>query len=132
VPGRVVLSRTLRDGRATPADAALVKHALGRVPSPAEDNGFRVTAARVSPDGRAVTLAIASTLPLERPEVFVETGDGHRFGEPRVMLGSERRAAIVSIPLDALESRLLSPSKPVTLTIVDGKRTGEATVTPER
>ena len=101
----------------------------------------QLTIAAVAVDGPpgAETLRVraVSDKPFEAPDLFVEDRAGHAFGKPLVTFADEKRAAVMRLavlpPLAVEGGGAGEPpvliGRPLTLTIVDGDRAVEQTVT---
>lgn len=104
---------------------------------PADLPGLGLDIAEVSaagdPASPTLVLRIASSEPLQAPDVFAEGPAGLSFGRPEATLGPDRRSAVLRIPVGiAGKPGAAAPSlvgAALTLTLVDGDRFVERPVT---
>lgn len=131
VPGRVDLALSVPGGPGGPTDFAhLIESWEARVPGDGAGHGLRLAEAAVETGGdRAVLRAVVrADPPLDAaPDLFVEGPEALRVGAPEVSLSDGGATAVLRAPV---REGALTGSEPVTLTIVEGDRGMEATVTP--
>ena len=133
VPQRAELALDLPQGAAEPSAFA---HDLGRFAALVPGDGARhgLTLERVealgSGEASMLHLTLAATEPLAEPDAFVEAEDVAAFDQPRVTLSPDKRRAEILIPV--APHSLLKPlaGAAMRITVADGPRALEATVTP--
>ncbi|MCB9959533.1 MAG: thioredoxin family protein [Rhodospirillaceae bacterium] len=134
VPARVPLSLVLPQGPAdADADAAhLIDRFADQVPTAdAARAGFAVVGVAGNADGLHVVLA--STVPLDAPDLFVEAPQGWAFAPPVVHdLGNGRMALNLAVTQRPIDPDRTLTGAPVTLTVVDGPRALEFSGTVAR
>ncbi|PTX55540.1 suppressor for copper-sensitivity B [Litoreibacter ponti] len=123
VPEMFTLSVTLPAGTSgiDAAAAERIADAAARVPGAPEDAG--ITAAYFMDDTSLQVEAVSAT-PFTDPHVFPDLGPNATFGPPEVSLSSDRREALIRLPVQSL------PDAPpaMELTLTDGARA--AVITP--
>jgi len=102
-----------------------------RVPGDGTTAGLEVVDAQVVAAGGMQFLEVvaSASAPFDEPDVFVEGPDRFDFAAPTTRLSSDRRSAMLSIPVTAIGSD--SPDlagESLVLTVVDGDRSMEARV----
>lgn len=116
----------------TAAHRALIRRFAARVPVRG-GGGMDVVGARVAtgPDGGILRLHARARRPFEDPDAFVEGPAGVFFGRPRIDLGDDPRTAVLELPVGGAEPAGRA-ALPQTVTLVDGDRAIERTVSPAR
>lgn len=101
-----------------------------RVPGNLPGVGLTVTDARATGDPASPTLLlhVTSSEALDRPDVYPEGPAGLSFGKPEASVAADRRSADLRIPIGIRDGARLSAAA-LTLTVVDGDRFVEQTVT---
>ena len=93
-----------------------------RVPTKATWPGFKILS--VNANKNSILIKVKSKHPLIKPDVFIESENGFRFGKPEVSISNNRLNAsfILSndIPIDTNLAGI-----PITITVVDGKKSIE-------
>lgn len=134
VPMQAALRLELPAG---PPQPSVFVHDIGRfvalVPGDGARHGLRVDKVEAVGDGDAarLRLTITATEPFGHPDLFVEPAELAGFEAPRVTLSQGGRHAIIDAPV--VKGTLQRPlaGAPLTVTLVDGNRSLEATVTPQ-
>ncbi len=125
VPYHADLSLTLPVGAAGPsAEAAAIAAARAAVPGTPAAAGIEVTREAFVGSGIQRMLVVAlrsSTVPFDRPDLFVENAGDGIPPAPAVMLGPDGRTATLTVPL-AEAPAADAASKELALTLVDGRR----------
>jgi suppressor for copper-sensitivity B len=133
VPYHTALALAMPAGPARPApEAALIARFAARVPKSLAAAGVVLKQAII--DGnrgqRSLRLRLVSTgRPFAAPDIFVEGAKEASFGRPAVVLSDRGRAAELTVPV-AGTSRAELLGNPLTLTLIDGTRAAEFSVTP--
>jgi suppressor for copper-sensitivity B len=128
IPYQAQLALALPAGPASPSTHAhLIDRFVARVPG--EGSGVAIERAELErgPAPRLSVTARALT-PFEAPDLFVEGADGWGFGKPKASFSDGGRQAVLRIPVSAVPGDTLV-GRSVTLTLVDGERAAERTVT---
>lgn len=116
-------------GAATPsAFADTLKQARTRLPTTFAQATWAIDQVEMYPDGPHDTLRVRITgqTPFAHPDLFIEDGSGAPFAIPDVVLDNgDTRATLTVAKLDAALR-----GKPLILTLVDGGKSAQATVTP--
>jgi suppressor for copper-sensitivity B len=118
VPESFELTLALDRGSGIDPEAASIIAAFSkRVPESADRTGIRFEGGAISADGKQLVVALHSTTPFGKPDVFPEMGQSS-FGASDIRLGDERRRLWASFPVlgEAEEGAELK------LTVVDGNR----------
>jgi suppressor for copper-sensitivity B len=133
VPYHAELALALPAGPAgTGPEALLIARFAARVPKTAAAADIVLERAVLDDrDGRLeLRLKLASTgAPLAGPDLFVEGAEGASFGRPAVELADGGREADLHVPISGAKLADLL-GKPLTLTLVDGRRAAEFPATP--
>ena len=133
VPYEAKLALDLPAGPLTSSlEAGLIEQFLDRVPDDGENTGLTIMRVAVegSPPAQALRLSVVADAPLTAPDVFVEGPKGVGFGAPEVRLGTDRRSALMRIAVNPPKSRSVDiAGVPISLTLVDGARALERSVT---
>jgi suppressor for copper-sensitivity B len=133
VPYSAKLDLALPAGPATPApEAPLIAAANARVPKDLAAAGLALRSATISGSGHDATLTVnlrATDHPLQSPDLFVEGLAIGSPGRPEVALSEVGRWARLGVPLRGTDKASVIGRK-LTLTLVDGARAAEFTVTP--
>ncbi len=133
VPMEAGLALDLPAGPATPS--AFV-HDIGRfdalVPGDGARHGLTVAALETGGggDGAFLRATVVSTEPMDHPDIFVEPPEVASFDQPRVSLSDDGRRAVIEAPVVPGTLQRPLADGPVTVTVVDGIRSLEATLTP--
>ena len=133
IPQSAELALTVPAGPAEPtAFAHLIDRFRGRVPGPPAP-GLAAERAELTEGARgpALRLAVATDRPLAKPDVFVESDAGLVFGPPTMRAAADGRSVSLDLPVagDGPESLV---GRAVTLTLVDGGRAVEQTLSVSR
>ncbi len=135
IPYQASLALDLPGGAATPTEHAhLIDRFVSRVPGDGSGSGLTLERAAWRGGGSPIIEITARSLAaFEKPDVIVETPPDvdASFGRPVMTLSDQGRTARLRIPIrveDATKARSLG-GLPVTLTLVDGERSMERTVT---
>jgi len=132
IPGEALVSIDVPAGPAKPSAKV---HAIGKyaslVPGAPEAAGLTIERAAVSGTQDDLTLRIdlAGSDPLSAPDLFVEGPVGVFFGKPEVVLSEGEKLARLTLKGGGASPDTLS-HQGLTLTVVDGQRNAEITVTP--
>jgi len=132
VPQEAELSLDLAAGDGAPSVYA---HNIARfdalVPGEGERHGLSLKRAEALGEGASsrLRLVVGTDEPFVAPDLFVESADIPSFAEPRVTLSPDRRLATFEIEPSSPPTRSLVGA-PLTVTVVDGLRSLEATVDP--
>jgi suppressor for copper-sensitivity B len=120
---------TSSDTPGTKAHRALIQRFSGRVPS-REEAQIEIADATVRRIGseKVLRMRVSARASFDHPDVFIEGPADVFFGRPRVELASDKRTAIIEVPMDVGGSAYVS--RPLTITLVDGARAIERTVSP--
>lgn len=125
VPKTFLLSLTLPN---TPAldssEAGLLHQFRDQVPSEGDNSSFLIRS--ITSDGGALTVQIDSNLPLESPDIFIESENGLSFNAPNVTVSSDKlHATFRSATTDPLPAGSSLAHQKLTLTFVSGGRSLE-------
>lgn len=129
VPLSATLILDVPAGPATPSiHADLLAQARARLPLPADQAGWTIDHAELVPDGPtdALRVTVGSQSAVTHPDVFVEDGSNAPFAIPSVTLDRDGKRATLVVPKVDPGLR----GKPLTLTVADGNRGTEVTLTP--
>ncbi len=137
IPYEAVLTLDLPAGGAGAAapgggHAELIAQYAARVPSAATAGGLRLDGARLStgPAPR-LDLDLAAAETLGSPDAFIEGAPGIGFGAPAIERAADGRSATLALPLTGDPAAIAALlGQKLRVTIVDGDRALEATVTP--
>jgi suppressor for copper-sensitivity B len=133
VPYHAELALALPAGPAgTGPEAPLIARFAARVPKTAAAADIVLERAVLDDsDGRLeLRLELASTgAPFAGPDLFVEGAEGASFGRPAVALADGGRKIDLYVPVSGAKLADLL-GKPLTLTLVDGRRAAEFSATP--
>jgi suppressor for copper-sensitivity B len=106
--------------------APLIRAALARVPGDGRAHGLALRSVQLA-DG-AIKVQVDATPPLQDPDLMIESR-GFMFGKPS--LGAETPATLIApVTAHPRDRALPDPARPLTVTLVDGNRVLEQTVTP--
>ena len=115
-------------GAADPGVTAALARAEASVPGNGRSAGLSVTAVDAAAGGAAaLTVKIASLVPLVAPDVFVESG-GLSFGKPRFALSPDGLSATAEVDVTSGPDAVGLPGTRATVTLVDGVRASETAV----
>ena len=132
IPGEAMVSIDVPAGPAKPSAKV---HAIGKyaslVPGAPEAAGFAIERAAVSgtQDDLALQVDLAGSDALVAPDLFVEGPAGVFFGKPEVSLSDGGKLAHLALKGGGASPDVLS-GQTLTLTVVDGQRSAQVTVTP--
>jgi suppressor for copper-sensitivity B len=133
IPYKATLALDLPAGEAGPsAYFQLINRFAVTVPGKDGSHGVKITSASVAGAGKTTVLRVAaSTLTrFQDPDVFVEGAPTLGFAKPKMRLGDGGRTAILEIPVAGAKGPGGGlEGKPLTLTLVDGTRSGERALT---
>lgn len=137
VPYTIDLALALPAGAAgESAHAAAIADALARVPARGEESAVRIETAAVETTTAKTVLRLeaSASQPFRAPDAFIEGPADLAFAAPQVSLtdGSRRavlRVPVAGIPLDGTEAAARLAATPLTVTLVDGDRAVEQTIT---
>jgi len=134
IPLEATLSLHLPAGEALPSpNGYRIERFRARVPGDGAKAGLALGPARLegSIDRPRLVVEARSLVPFVAPELIVEGPTGYLFRKPEVALGADGKTATLSLPV------LLGPQvnrplegEPLRLTLVEGARAMEASVTP--
>ncbi|WP_245651091.1 protein-disulfide reductase DsbD family protein [Paramagnetospirillum marisnigri] len=133
VPQKAELALDLPAGAALPSEAA---HVISRFAALVPGDGIRHGLALERPetfgegDGAVLRLSLAASEPLTEPDAFVEAEEVAGFGQPRVTLSSDRRSALLEIPVTPGTVQKPLAGQTLRVTVTDGLRSLETSVTP--
>jgi len=135
IPLEAQLSLHLPAGEALPSpNGYRIERFRARVPGDGEAAGLALGAARLegSVDRPRLVVEATSLLPFAAPDLIVEGPPGYLFRKPDVVLSADGLQATLSLPV------LLGPQvnrplegEPLRLTLIEGARAMEATLSPE-
>ena len=131
VPASHDVSLALPAGPAAPGAVAanLIARHEAQVPGDGASSGLAVERAWVNTEARTLAIRVTSaTMPLAAPDAFVE-GGGWTFGKPAVALEDGEQSAVLTLPVVAGPDPVRLRGAPLTVTVVDGGRAVEASVT---
>ncbi len=134
VPYEAKLALDLPAGPETSSlQAGLIEKFLQRVPGDGKNTGLQIMRVTVegSPPAQALRLSVVAAAPLAAPDVFVEGPRGVGFGAPEVRLGPDRRSALMRVAVSTRKGQPIDlAGESIGLTLVDGERALERSVTP--
>lgn len=132
VPYRTTLALDLPAGAGGGGYAALIARAEAAVPGDGRTVGLALAGAAWRPgNAPMLDLDIRSDRPLHAPDAFIEGGDGVSFGPPQVVPGPAPDETVLRLPASGETDALGTiPGRRLTVTLVDGTRAMEGTVTP--
>ncbi len=134
IPGEASVSIDIPTGPANPSPKV---HAIGKyaslVPGAPEAAGLTVRQALVSgtPEDLLLQVDISGTDALTNPDLFVEGPVGVFFGKPELALSDGGKLARLSLKGGGASPDALT-GQGLTLTVVDGPRAAEVTLTPSQ
>ncbi len=134
IPYEATLTLDLPAGGA-PINGAGFAELIGRfqdqVPADGVAAGIRLQGMTIETGGKpALTLLLTADPPLVHPDAFVEGPDGVAFGAPKVIADDVRRPALRLAIFTAGKTPPSLAGHPLTVTVVDGTRTLEASAFP--
>ncbi|MFZ5792239.1 MAG: protein-disulfide reductase DsbD family protein [Pseudomonadota bacterium] len=133
IPYEADLALDLPAGEAAPSpDAQLIDRYVAQVPGDGSRQGLTLEQVSLAGSEEAPALeatARASLMPFESPDLVVEGPAGLSFGKPDVALSNGGRLARFSLPITAGPGAPPLANTAVTLTLADGIRGLERTVT---
>jgi suppressor for copper-sensitivity B len=136
VPWDTVLTLALpahADAAQSSGFAALIARYAARVPGDGRATGLALRSASLVPGKPPLLeLRVKSETPLLAPDAFPEGPNGVAFGAPRLAQGDAPGEALLRLPVfgdrAAIDGMV---GHPLAITLVDGERSLEASVTPE-
>jgi len=135
VPHKAELALTLPPGD---GDASEHAHAIdryrARVPGLGAETGLELTAAKLTGGGGQpeLTVGVRGSPPLEAPDAIVEGLESVEFGPPAVSLADDGERAVLRLPARRVDDGAELAGKQLTLTVFDGDRGLERTLTLDR
>jgi len=115
-----------------PAEPSAAIHDIVRFKTLVPGDGARhgLTLAAVEAIGDSLRLTVTAAQPMERPDAFIEAPDIANFDQPKPTLSEGGRRAVLTVPVvpGTRTGELAGAS--MTVTVVDGQHSLEATVTP--
>ncbi|MGE5546751.1 MAG: protein-disulfide reductase DsbD family protein [Solirubrobacterales bacterium] len=130
VPMQAALELGLPAGPTTPSTFA---HDIGRfaalVPGDGARHGLAVAGIEAEGDG-ALRVTVTASEPFDHPDLFVEPPEVANFDQPRVTLSDGGRRAVIQAPVVAGTLQRALADGAVTVTVVDGNRSLEASAVP--
>jgi len=112
---------------ATAREAGLIETFAARVPA-ADSEVLQIVAAAA--EGTALRIEVRAAEPLQQPDVYVEGPPQLSFAAPQVQMRDGGRAALLRVAVGAPRGRSADlAGQAVTLTVVDGDRAVERTLT---
>lgn len=133
IPYQAALALDLPAGPATPtAHVQLIDRFAGRVPGDGGAHGLRLEQVGIDEAGGGPVLeAVAvSRLPFAAPDLIVEGPPDFVFAAPKVRLSDGGTRATLRVPVSVTEGAPPLAGTRLTLTLIDGARGLEASVTP--
>lgn len=135
VPVDAVLSLDLPAGAAPPGGrsyAALIARSAARVPGDGKAAGLSLVSAVLVPSSKPMLeLRVASARPLGAPDAFIEGPPGVAFGAPHLAEADQPGQALLRLAVAAAPGALdRLVGHPLEVTLVDGDRALDASVTP--
>ncbi len=132
VPMTADLALDLPAGPAAPSDAFdELARARALVPGDGVGAGLRLAGAVEAILGdSALRLAVEAEPPLAHPDLFVESASVGAFAPPEITLSADGRRALITVKAAAGAQTAPLAGNPLTLTLADGARAMEVTVTP--
>jgi suppressor for copper-sensitivity B len=129
VPRRAELAVTIPPGQPDPsAEAHLIDTYRARVPG--EGAGAGLGLRSVALDGTdAIRVTVRASPPLTRPDAVIENATGYSVGKPEVTLADGGERAELRLPVKSAEDAPALKGQTVTLTVFDGDRGLERTLT---
>lgn len=132
VPHMVNLTLALPAGGSIGPEAGLINKYASLVPAVGPVQGLAVERAEIVTDGAQRVLQVVATTSetFRAPDVFVEGPNGYAFGRPELAISDGARRAVLHLPVAA--SRIVARDllgAPITVTLVDGDRAVEQTIT---
>ncbi len=135
IPYQAKLSLKLPLGPAAPSGfTVLIDRFQARVPGkgPGPVQGLTIIRAQMNggKDGPVLEVLARSELPFSAPDLLVEGPRQLTFGAPKVQLSGQGRTALLRLPVAITGEAALAPTSPrLTLTLIDGDRAMEQSVT---
>lgn len=128
VPYSAELRLDLPAGPVAPSgEAHLINRYEARVPTAGA--GFSVADASLRLNPAVLAVRVASTLPLEHPDVIVEGPEGWSFTRPTVTLAADRLSATLLLPVQGDSSRIRDlVGQTLAVTVTDGVRAGDGRI----
>lgn len=138
IPYEAALSMTVPPGgqQLTPL-AHTINKFVSQVPEPGDPTRLDLAALTTETSGETVSLVanLVSALPLNKPDLFVESATDYTFGAPEVRLGADGTQATLRVGVHGYKASAPDivaalTKAPLTLTIVDDQRAVEVQRTP--
>ncbi|MGH6954058.1 MAG: protein-disulfide reductase DsbD domain-containing protein, partial [Alphaproteobacteria bacterium] len=128
IPYTARLALTLPAGPAqSTRHASLIEDFAGRVPGDGVASGLSIE--RVAARGMTLEVTARAATPFRAPDLYVEGPDSLVFGAPAIRLEDDGRRASFVVPVSAaVEPAAPLAAQPLTLTLVDGGRAMEQSV----
>ena len=135
IPYDTVLTLDLPAGAPPPGGmsyAALIARYAARVPGDGKSSGLTLASAVLVPGRKPVLeLRIASARPLLAPDAFIEAPPGVAFGAPHLAASDTPGQSLLLLPAFGAKAALdRAVGHKLTVTLVDGDRSLEATIRP--
>lgn len=139
IPYDANLTLNLPAGAQQPSEFAhLINQFQSTVPGDSQIHGFQFISSKVSEtDDKAVLrIALRSKDPLSSPDAYFEGPRELAFTKPKFTYSDGRRSAVMEVNADGLsyledEAGKTLKGRPLTVTLVDGKRSAEQIITIE-
>ena len=93
-----------------------------KVPTQTTWPGFKIL--DISVNKNSVTIQVKSENPIIKPDIFIESENGYRFGKPETSVTPNRLNATFILPSDIPKDTYLSEI-PITITVTDGDKSIE-------
>ncbi|MBT3535060.1 MAG: hypothetical protein HN478_14350 [Rhodospirillaceae bacterium] len=136
VPMQAKLDLTLAPKQIPPSSppgafAALIRHYLERVPQSAGPSGLTIHGASVNGPAGAQILRIKAHAdrPFQAPDLMVEGPEPFGFGRPKIAFGANGHDVSMDLPVYAGTRKVKLSDQALTLTLVDGDRSVERSLT---
>jgi len=137
VPYDTEISLTLPAGQyAASPFAHLIDRYRATVPGDGRSHGLEIVSAvaRESDTWTGLRVSVRSETPFDAPDMFVEGAAGLAFGKPKVSLSADAKHAVLDVAVDGFEfvddaMGKTSVGRRFTLTLADGKRSAERSIT---
>jgi suppressor for copper-sensitivity B len=133
IPYHASLDLVMPQGLASPGpEAPLIAAARAQVPGDPASARLSLDDAIVGPTGSGVVLSvrlISTGAPLQAPDLFVDGMAKGAAGRPDISMADGNRRAIARVPIRGTTAEPLAGGV-LTVTLVDGARAAEMTITP--
>lgn len=125
----VALDLPAGDAVADPETANLIARFEAQIPDDGSRSGLLAKNAVVEPGTPGIlSIGIVSDRPFQEPDVLVESS-GWTFGKPEFSFTVDGREAIARLPVVSGPDVVTMPDKAITVTLTDGTRAAEASLT---